>query len=156
VRSGLARRRAGFTLIELMLTVAILGTLVGIAIPSYRTYVERAKVASAVSDIRNISTEIDGFEADRGRLPADLMEIGYDTWRDPWGNAYAYLPLTGMLGSGGPQPRKDRFLVPINSDYDLYSPGPDMFSLAALTAAQSRDDVVRASNGSFIGSAKHF
>jgi general secretion pathway protein G len=148
--------RAGYTLVELMLTVAITGTLAAIAIPNYRGYVERARVASCVSDIRNIATEIDGFEVDRGRLPTDLTEIGYDTWKDPWGNLYAYLPLQPPPAMGLAAARKDRFLVPINSDYDLYSRGADGLTAAPLTAMQSQDDVIRASNGSFIGLASSF
>lgn len=154
--------RAAFTLLEIMLAVAILGTLAAIAIPSYMAFVEKARVASAVSDIRNIAIEIKGFEIGQGRLPSDLMEIGYDTWLDPWGGAYAYLPLDctapGIcIGAGGMgQPRKDRFLVPVNSDFDLYSRGRDGLSLSPFTAPTSQDDVVRAGNGSFIGLAKYF
>jgi general secretion pathway protein G len=66
-------------------------------------------------------------------------------------------------GGGGPagggaaaQARKDRFLVPLNTDFDLYSVGRDGESVPALTAAKSRDDVVRAANGSFIGLASKF
>jgi general secretion pathway protein G len=72
---------------------------------------------------------------------------------------------SGSGGSGGPggggggspaKARKDRFLVPINTDFDLYSMGKDGKSVAALTAAASRDDVVRAANGAFIGLASRF
>ena len=49
--------------------------------------------------------------------------------------------------------RKDRFLVPINSTYDLYSVGKDGKTVAALTAKASKDDIVRANDGAFIGLA---
>ena len=65
----------------------------------------------------------------------------------------------GSGGGGGGAPshaRKDRFLVPINTDFDLYSMGKDGESVPALTAAKSRDDVVRAANGAFIGLASKF
>lgn len=63
----------------------------------------------------------------------------------------------GSGGSGGEaKARKDRFLVPINTDFDLYSMGRDGESVPALTAAKSRDDVVRAANGAFIGLASKF
>ncbi len=42
-------------------------------------------------------------------------------------------------------------MVPINSDYDLYSKGPDGASQGPLTAKASRDDIIRANNGRFIG-----
>jgi len=52
--------------------------------------------------------------------------------------------------------RKDRFLVPINSDFDLYSMGRDGESVPPLAAPKSRDDVVRAANGAFVGLASKF
>lgn len=59
--------------------------------------------------------------------------------------------------SQAPQkPRKDRFLHPINSDYDLYSRGKDGESVEPLTAQKSHDDVIRANDGAFIGLAKFF
>ena len=72
---------------------------------------------------------------------------------DPWGLPYEYLNLDGVpIG----MMRKDQALVPINSDYDLYSKGPDGASIMPLTAPMSRDDVVRANNGAFIGIASDY
>jgi general secretion pathway protein G len=72
----------------------------------------------------------------------------------------------GQGGGGGPgggggddgldKPRKDRFLVPINSDYDLYSMGPDGESKRNLNTPVSRDDVIRARDGAYIGVAELF
>jgi len=67
-------------------------------------------------------------------------------------------------GGGGPpsdpnvmgQARKDRFLVPLNSDYDLYSNGKDGDSKPPLNAKESHDDVVRANNGAYIGLASQY
>jgi general secretion pathway protein G len=52
--------------------------------------------------------------------------------------------------------RKDQFLVPLNNDYDLYSRGVDGISVPSITAPVSLDDVVRGSNGSFIGLGKNY
>jgi len=46
--------------------------------------------------------------------------------------------------------------VPLNTDYDLYSQGPDGQSVSPLTAAKSRDDIIRANNGDFIGTAEDY
>ncbi len=53
-------------------------------------------------------------------------------------------------------PRKDRFLHPINSDYDLYSMGKDGRTTEALTAKMSHDDIIRANDGGFVGLASQF
>lgn len=52
--------------------------------------------------------------------------------------------------------RKDKNLVPINSDYDLYSKGPDGQSSSPLTASISQDDIVRGRNGTFFGKASEY
>ena len=47
-------------------------------------------------------------------------------------------------------------MVPVNSDYDLYSMGKDKKSAAPFTAKASRDDVVRANNGGYVGLAINY
>lgn len=157
--------RAAFTLLEITLIIAIVGTLAALAVPGYIGYVEKARVASAISDIKNISIKLDLIAVDdREPLPDTLAAIDLGGMLDPWGNPYQYLRLDGAGPGGGggggggspAQPRKDRFLVPINSDYDLYSKGADGDSVAPLTAAKSHDDVIRAADGSFIGLAVNF
>ena len=54
------------------------------------------------------------------------------------------------------QARKDRFLVPLNSDYDLYSAGKDGKSRPPLSAQMSQDDIVRANDGAYIGLASQY
>jgi general secretion pathway protein G len=52
--------------------------------------------------------------------------------------------------------RKDKNLVPINSEFDLYSAGRDGDTLPPLVAKPSRDDVVRANDGRFVGLASTY
>ena len=63
---------------------------------------------------------------------------------DPWGHAYQYTSHTD--GSTRGSWRKDKNIVPINSDFDLYSMGKDGTSVPPLTAQASRDDIVRAND----------
>ncbi|MCG2753632.1 MAG: prepilin-type cleavage/methylation domain-containing protein [Desulfobacteraceae bacterium] len=170
----------GFSLIELFIIIAIVGALSAIAVPNYLKYKEKATIAAAISEIRIIERMIVMFEMDNGRLPDSLSEIRFGDL-DPWGNPYEYLNIRdaykgkddtgqddgekgnggkgkGGNGSGGGNAgvRKDHFLVPVNSDYDLYSMGKDGKSVAPFTAKASRDDVVRANNGGYVGLASEF
>jgi len=73
---------------------------------------------------------------------------------DPWGNPYQYLNFDNVNGQG--QKKKDKFLVPLNSTYDLYSMGKDGNTSTALTANASQDDIVRANDGAFVGLASQY
>ena len=149
--AGCTSRRRGFTLVEVVLAVMILGILSGLGISQYHKGIERARVAAAVGDITAIQFAIADHRSRYRALPASLDEVGFGDRLDPWGQPYVYLPLVGPGSTG--QARKDRSLVPINSDYDLYSKGADGSSVAPLTAAASQDDVIRANNGGYVGLA---
>lgn len=143
----------GFTLIELMIVIAILATLAGIAVPVFASYVDRARVSRARIEIKNISQEIQAFFVDHQRYPDSLSDIGLSGIKDPYGNPYQYLPA--LFGKNGKpmvaNMRKDHNLVPVNTDFDLYSMGKDGKSVAPFTAKASLDDIVRANNGQYIG-----
>jgi len=104
--------------------------------------------------MRTIEKEIMLYYADTGTLPETLADINRENFPDPWGNPYQYLNLETLKGKG--KARKNRNLVPINSDYDLYSMGKDGASVGPLTAKASRDDIVRANDGRFIGLASDY
>jgi general secretion pathway protein G len=147
-------RSRGFTVIELMLGMAICAVLAGIAYPSYQRYAERARVAQAVIDIGSISAAVKAYAVDNLAFPANLDEVGKGGMKDPWGNPYQYTNLDDIKGKG--KARKNKNLVPINSDFDLYSKGKDGKSVSPLTAKASRDDIVRANDGRFVGLASDY
>ncbi|TKB57816.1 MAG: prepilin-type N-terminal cleavage/methylation domain-containing protein [Nitrospira sp.] len=229
----------GFTLIELMLAVAIIGIMSSLAIPNYVGFLEKARMAKTVAEMNGIAKQIQLYSVAEGQYPDSLGQIGLDNLRDQWGNPYQYLrincmtqlsemrdnsdpshtgseglvlpvsvvlsPITAHVslavnvgnlqgrmylvaqggngnggggngnggggngnggggngngngggGCGSGQPRKDHFLHPINSDFDLYSMGKDGDSVAPLTAQKSRDDIIRANDGGYYGVASNF
>ncbi len=151
--AGPSRERA-FTLIEILIALMILGVLGTIATGSYSRYVERTRVAKAVADIGAMSVTIQRFQDDNRAYPNTLAEINAADKLDPWGRPYNYYNLTTRRGNG--TARKDKKLSPLNTDFDLYSSGKDGRSLAPLVTPVSRDDVVRARDGKFIGLASDF
>jgi general secretion pathway protein G len=138
-RRGIGDNRA-FTVLELLLVMAIMLTLAAMGIPVFADAIESAYVGRAIGDIRTLQTEITRYEVQFQMLPDTLQEVGVTDLLDPWGNPY-------QLG----QKKKDKFLVPLNSTYDLYSMGRDGVTSAALTANASKDDIVRANDGAFVG-----
>ena len=148
------RAQRALTLLELLLALAIIAVLIAIALPAYSDYRERVRVAQAVIDIGALQSTIGHYIDDNRAPPDDLAQIGKDGMLDPWGRPYQYLNILATGGKGAV--RKNRNLVPINSDYDLYSMGKDGASTGPLTAKQSRDDVIRANDGRFIGLARDY
>jgi general secretion pathway protein G len=148
-----SRRAFGFTIVEILIVIAIGGTLAAIAIPRYADYRERIKVAQAVIDLRALSLLINSYQLDARTYPLNLAAVGNAGKLDPWGRPYVYLNLQNPALKGKGQARKNKNLVPINSDYDLYSLGKDGDSSGPLTAKASRDDVLRANDGAFFGLA---
>lgn len=144
----------GFTLIELTLVVAVVAVLALLAFPKYADYKERVRVTQARQDIVLMSVTIALYWNDARDYPSSLAVVGLDSRLDPWGRPYRYLNLQGGHGHG--HARKDHSLVPINTDFDLYSMGPDGRSAPPLTAQHSRDDIVRANNGQFVGVASTY
>jgi general secretion pathway protein G len=141
----------GFTILELLTVIAIVGALSAIAIPAYTDYIEKAKETRAIADILMLEKDIGAYEIINKTLPDSLDDMGRGSFEDPWGNPYRYLNFAKVKGKG--KMRKDRFLVPINSTYDLYSMGKDGKSSSPLTAKSSYDDIIRANDGGYIGPA---
>jgi general secretion pathway protein G len=123
--SSLITRHSAFTLVEMLLVVAIIGILAALVIPKIAGKSESARITAAQTDIRaGIKSALDQFEIDNGYYPKSLNDLlqqpnNAKAWHgpyfdppqlpvDPWGNPYQYA-FPGKHNS---------------ATYDLWSAGP--------------------------------
>lgn len=66
----------GFTLIELMIVVAIIGVLAAVAIPAYKNYVGKAQFSAGLAQIAALKTPYDLFTYEKGAAPTDVSQLG--------------------------------------------------------------------------------
>jgi general secretion pathway protein G len=146
--------RSGFSLVEVLIATALIATLSAMVVPALIDASDRGKITEASTTIAAISLDLQRYRDLSGNYPDTLAEAGLDGQLDPWGHEYRYLRIEGVPGVKGM--RKDRFLVPLNSDYDVYSIGPDGRTRAPLSSPTAFDDVLRANNGLFVGLGSEF
>ena len=120
------RRRAGFTLVEMLVVLAIIGSIVGLVGPRVLNYLSESKVKTAQIQMENLASALDLFYLDAGRYPTTeeglnaLVQrpVGVSSWsgpylktssvpKDPWRHNYLYR----APGQNGP--------------YDVGSLGPE-------------------------------
>ena len=138
------------------MTGAVIALLAAIAVPSYAHILEKQKVGQAERDLRMIALRIENYRTQFGPSPMSLSDLNMTLPKDPWGRDYQFLnfdsPIPGING----KIRKDHNLHPLNSEFDLYSMGADGDSKSPLTAKASRDDVIWARDGGFVGLAEDY
>lgn len=147
---------SAYALIEIALVVLISGLMYGMMAPAYTFYVDNTKIQNSEEVLKDMGRDIEDYFYQNGVYPDSLEEVYGEIPLDEWGNPYQYLRIDGGSMKGKGKLRKDKNLVPINSDFDLYSMGPDGQSASPLTANLSKDDIVRGRNGEYIGAATDF
>ena len=98
------KRARGFTLVEIMIVVVIIGLLAGVVTYATTGYLERAKRQKARSDLRTLSGAVDSYYLSTGKYPENtdglkVLVPGYVKAipKDPWGHDYLYVQ-PGKLG----------------------------------------------------------
>jgi general secretion pathway protein G len=146
---------SGFTFLELLIAMVIVAVLASLAFGSFAKFKELARVARCCEEIRSLEREIAAYATEKGELPPDLIAINRQDLKDPWGHPYHYHPAVLPVDPAnfGPNNRLDT-VGPINTDFDLYSLGSESTYDQSVNADVSKDDVIRASDGSFVGQPK--
>lgn len=122
------RSRGGFTLVELMLVVIIIGVIVAIALPRMAGRQKQAKITAAQATIRSVCVSLDAFELDVGHFPSTeeglaalLSRPASLTPEGGWNGPY----LRETALDPWKRPLIYRYPGEISVDYDLISVGPD-------------------------------
>ena len=96
---NIQKKQQGFTLIELMIVIAIVGILAAIALPAYQDYTVRAKVSEAMVNLAEAKTTIAEFYSANNRMPATAANAGVFT--NPNTDIVASVKYSSTLGGGG-------------------------------------------------------
>jgi len=120
----------GFSILELLFALAISGLLAAIAGLRSASIADRARSGEVIADTGMLDMRLERFFSNNIVCPDRLDELPGDLPLDLWGRPYR--------------------------DYDLRSPGVDGDTRPPLSAWPGRDDIVRAADGSFVGSAIEF
>ena len=121
-----SRKAKGFTLIELITVVSILGILVGIALPNYRAAIIQAKEAVLKENLFRFRDVIDQYQADKGKYPASLEALVTDGY-------VRTIPKDPITGG------RDWTEIPADPDPDSPGEAPGIFDVHSASEGTALD-----------------
>jgi general secretion pathway protein G len=148
----LARSQHGFTLAETLLLTALLALGADAILARTAAQLERSRLEQARRETGQIQAAIRAYRDLHHELPAALTDLDPPVPLDPWGRPYEYMnfDVSGFVGQRTFDGR------PVNSEFDLYSKGPDGQSDANLRSEVGSDDIIVARDGAYIGPSADF
>jgi general secretion pathway protein G len=137
-----------------MIAVLLIGIFLALALPYYGDHLKTVKILQATTDITGNEAVVETYRVlHNNALPDSWSDIPAARSIDPWGRPYVYYNIEA---NGKGHARKDHALNPLNTDYDMYSLGPDGVTKPQITQNDSVDDILRASDGGYVGIASGF
>ncbi len=128
----------GFSLIEILIAITILGIIAGISVPMFMGYLDKARIRGTRSNLRSLKSSIEMFKLDTGKYPSKLRDLvqkpreealarkwqkggyieGGELPQDNWGESFQYKVTPGgknpfelySFGSNGPGAPKEEWL----------------------------------------------
>ncbi|NKB87433.1 MAG: prepilin-type N-terminal cleavage/methylation domain-containing protein [Acidobacteria bacterium] len=129
---NLKREQGGFSLIELLIVVAIIGIIATIAVPQLLDAIDRGRQRRTMADMRNIATANGTYRVDEGAYASALSDLSPTYMQvvpanDGWANAFQYsissgsytLESYGSNGADGPVPTAPWVNGPYDGDLEL-------------------------------------